>query len=767
MFSKTSRFRSAIHRIAGVLLVGLWIFVTQVNAQCPQITFTETCEPYLLQLKLTATGVGPTSALVWDVQPPAGQTFPGLGLSAAMVAADHTLFEIRGVPKASGNFTISVTVRGGAGTTIPCPPMCTAPTSCNTTTNSATLVGGVQMHLHVPVDVMLVLDVSGSMNQLVPSGTAAPPSMTKWAVLKEAVKAFLEAYQAIGECNYKIGATYFDGSRHDFSGGALVPLSNIGALIADLDTKFPGTMTCLGGGILAGYQAFTTDRFNRHMLIFTDGIQNMEPMVDNALMSGSYMVINDYNIRPDGTGFPAPPLDLKLPAKRFDPHTIAIGDNAVTGLLQNIALAPNDGAPDHDYNGAYYASDETLNLIPDLHAHFTNTFVQMLLAFSPQLIDIRKINVGTSATATKLLVNASADKVLIRVVGNPERLGEARIQIGKDGKDLSSLVRTGGRTYKSFFIDTKLIQRYNIPIHGIYNVRITGPAGEYLVTCLVDDEELEATASLGNSTYAPGDSIHLEGLLRYDTLPIANATKATVWIAKPGQDVNDLFAKAGQIDIPGNFPGEKDNDPGQSKYEALIALDPTFVAALQPLNDSINLINKSNGQYTAAFGDTKESGVYNFVFRFAGNDSITGPYERFILKSTVVDFGLSDHVKTIFQIISKAGLSYFHLIPKNKFDHLLGPNRLGQINLVVNGEKIKLTDNLDGSYEAPVPAFPIFTPDPKVEVDIKGDPFYNDDYSDIPGSDVSFWAKYRLWIIILLFVILILFLILRRRQSTP
>jgi hypothetical protein len=84
----------------------------------------------------------------------------------------------------------------------------------------------------------------------------------------------------------------------------------------------------------------------------------------------------------------------------------------------------------------------------------------------------------------------------------------------------------------------------------------------------------------------------------------------------------------------------------------------------------------------------------------------------------------------------------------------------------VNGQRISLTDNLDGSYEAQVPSFPIFTPDPKVEVDIKGDPFYSDDYSDITGSDVSFWSKYWFWIIIVLLVILILIFIIRR-LSTP
>ena len=71
-------------------------------------------------------------------------------------------------------------------------------------------------------------------------------------VLQEAVGVFLTQYQMFGEATDKIGVTYFDSDRSDFSGGAgLRPMSDINAMITDVNNQTPGSATCIGGGILA------------------------------------------------------------------------------------------------------------------------------------------------------------------------------------------------------------------------------------------------------------------------------------------------------------------------------------------------------------------------------------------------------------------------------------------------------------------------------------------------------------------------------------
>jgi hypothetical protein len=609
-----------------------------------------------------------------------------------------------------------------------------------------------------PVDVMLVLDKSGSMAQNVPG-----LSMTKWQVLQESVQAFLQAYRLFGEDADRIGVTYFDNSRLDFGAGGLVdfnppmnpiPLTGPGSVQADMMAKSPGGMTCLGGGILAGYFAFDAMHPNRNMIIFTDGLQNMEPSVSQAIASD--MVINDYNVRPDGTGFPAPPLDLKDPTLDFSTYTIAIGDNALTVLLQDIAGAP--------VNTVYDGSSEPLNSMTDLDMElpriFDGMFVDALDQLSPQLVDVRRVQGNTS---TSFIVNPSADKLLIRIAGDPASVREARIKIEKDGRDYSSRIMPGSLTFRTFFIDSAAMGRYNTDLSGAWRVSISGPSSRFQVTCMVNDEMLDVSAAAAAAEYAPGDTIALETILAYSGDPVTDASAVIALVAKPGVDTNDLFAQAASVDPVGEFPTEPDSDPGQSKYEALIAFDTNFVASLQPVIDTVRLIHESDGKYGGSFYDTEESGTYRVVFRMTGNNADTGPFERFVMRSVVLDFGEADPAGTGFQVIQAADQgAYFQLMPKNKFGHLLGPNRLTQIQFTVNGDPVQLTDKLDGSYEADVPDRSIFNPDPRVVVDIKGATFYDDKFSGIEGSDLTFWDKYRLWLILGILLVLLIFFLIRR-----
>lgn len=772
MFAKNALPNGMVPVVKGLCFMCLMLCLPHVKAraQCdnvmnpPMFAGANTCRFYSVTFTVAGPGVQGTEPVSWTAtvqNPPVPMgTLASIGLA---LTPSGTSCTISGTPTITGTFNIQLTASCSTGS--PNCFACGAGADCSTCANDITRTITLAITpVRDPVDVMLVLDVSGSMAQMIPGY-----GMSKWSVLKESVQAFLEDYKSWGECDDRIGVTYFDHRRLDFGSGGLVfnnkspggpiPLLGTGSILEDMNSKSPGTTTCLGGGILAGYSAFNPMNPHRNMILFTDGIQNMEPSVSQS--AGTELVISDYNIRADGTGFPTFTLDLKAPTLPFRTYTVGIGDNAVTSLLNQIAGAPTN----NDYDGESFAINSTVDLAATLGAAFTQFFVESLAQFSPQLIDIRRLNV-VSPVSTKFVVNPTADKLLIRVVANPGLINGATIRIEKDGKDLSHLLRAGAQTRRSFFVDTTTVKRYQVALDGEWTVRINGSQGTYQVVCMINDEALETSASLGDAQYAPGDTMDIEATLLFEDQPVNNATRAVAWIARPGQDVNDLFAAAASIDPPRDFPGEKGNDPGQSKYEALMALDADFAAALEPVNDSINLTNQANGKYTAKFSDTEASGVYKFLFRLAGNDSTTGRYERFILRSTVVDFGRADTGKSIFQIVARDGVQYFQLIPKNRFDHFIGPNRLNQVQLLAAGNVVPLTDRLDGSYEAAVPDFSFFNADPDIEVNIKGGSFFKGDYSDIAGSSMTFWDKYRLWFIIALLLLLVFFF-LRKRATAP
>jgi hypothetical protein len=746
-----------------VLLMLLCVWCKPVLAQCDNdITTTpamppagELCNPYSLTLTVSGPGVQNTDSFNWIVNVPEVPmgTLASIGLTGTAMG---TSYKIAGEPTVFGNFTLQVTTQCTAGNCFDCG----AGNDCTGCRDHITKNIPIQITngaVRDPVDVVLVLDMSGSMMQTVPGSS----SLSKWAVLKESVQAFLEAYRAWGECSDRIGVTYFDDTRHDFKTprGMYVfnhettpmPLTGPGSIQEDMSAKGPAGLTCLGGGIVEGYSFFDAMHPKRNMIVFTDGMQNTDPMVSEA--PGTNMVINDYGMRPDGTGFPATlPLDLKAPAIKFRTYTVGIGDNALNGLLGNIAHAPTD----NDFDGESFPINTTTNLPANLDMSFSQTFVENLAQFSPQLLDIRRIQLVQEAS-TIFVANPSADKIMLRIVADPAILAKARIQIEKDGKDFSSLVRTTGSMYRTFVMDTIRIRRYETTLPGKWTVRITGPSGLYQVTGIVNDEKIDVTASLGRKAYAPGDAVSLEALLQYKDQPL-NGAHARVWVARPGQDVNDLFAQAGAVN-PRDFPGEKGNDPGQTKYEALLAFDKAFAAALQPTIDSVALTGAA-GKYTGSYSNTQASGIYTFIFRLQGNDPQAGEYERFVLRTTVIDFGEADRQKTVIRTVNANAQTVLQFIPKNKFGSLLGPNRLTQVHILLGGKPLALTDKLDGSYEATIPDSQL-DGDPKVTITIKDQPYYEGPYSDLAGTGHK---KHLWWIVGGGIIVLIVLIRLFRRK---
>jgi hypothetical protein len=720
------------------------------------------CQSYKLTLHVGGPGVDGTEPVNWvvDVQAPSLPmgTLANLGLTGT--AAGHTYTITGDITATPGSYTLKVSVNCASPNCFDCGAGHNC-TGCRSSIKLDIPLLVTTTAVRVPVDVALVLDMSGSMAQTVPGSG----SLSKWDVLKESVQAFLEAYRAWGECSDRIGVTYFDDARHDFKSppgmfvfnhdSSPMPLTGPGSIQENMNAKGPAGLTCLGGGMLEGYRFFDAMHPKRNMIVFTDGMQNTDPMVSEA--PGTSMVINDYNTRPDGSGFPATlPLDLKAPAIKFRTYTVGIGDNALNGLLDNIAHAPTDNA----FDGQSFPINTTTNLPASLDMSFSQTFVENLAQFSPQLLDIRRLQLVQDAS-TIFVVNPSADKLMLRVVADPGILAKARIQISKDGKDFSSLVQASGTMYRTFVIDTIRMRRYQTKLPGKWTVRITGPAGLYQVTGIVNDEVIDIAASLGNKRYAPGDAVSLEALLQHNGQPL-NGAHARVWVARPGQDVNDLFAQAAAVDAR-DFPMEKGNDPGQTKYEALLLYDKAFTAALQPAIDSVALTGAA-GKYTGTYNNTQASGIYTFIFRLQGNDPQAGEYERFVLRTAVIDFGQADRVKTIVRSFKIEAQTVLQITPKNKFGSLLGPNRLSQLHILVGGKPVTLTDKLDGSYEAIIPEALLADGDPKVNITIKGQAYYDGAYSDLEGSGHK---KHKWWIFSggIIIIILAIRLLRRKRRS--
>jgi hypothetical protein len=620
------------------------------------------------------------------------------------------------------------------------------------------------------VDVMLVLDRSGSMSEIVAGGAS-----TKYDVLKSSVQAFLEEYRLFGVTGDRLGVAYFDDNRYDFIAPGLqlfnsppadpIPLIGVGSVQADMDTKGPLGWTCIGGGVLSGYTSFNALVTQRNLIIFSDGIQNRDPSFNEVTK-----IVSDQNIFTDGTGFPAGPLDLKAPPLSFKLHSIAIGNNAVTTLMQGLSTANNDV----NMHGEYLLIDNTTDLVGQLDLFFNQAFVGSLANFSPAIVDARQINITGNPeifTNSEFVVNNTADKIVIKVVGDASRIKGMQMVIKKGAVTFTNEIKYLGSNIM-FLADKKLVESRGATMGGKWTLALRGRSNiTVTATCIINDEYVNYNTSLGNVLIEPGDPLNLKLTVKVAGIPEIALAEATAFVLKPGQDVNDLFSNASNIDPPSGWTTEDSLSAGQDKYNKLIGLDSAFVNLLTPVQNLIALNNNNDGTYSAVFTNTEESGIYRVVFKFKGTNAKTGDFERYIIHTHVIDFGQPSTENTTFSVVSIAGTNSFNIIPKNKFGHLIGPDRLNQIQLLVDNKSVKLTDNLDGSYTAAVPSSGVFNTNPTVKLDIKGIDYTSlagiKTYSDIEGANLNLWDKFKAWILLLILLIAAIIAWIRKKKQNP
>jgi len=613
--------------------------------------------------------------------------------------------------------------------------------------------------------VMLVLDKSGSMGQAAAGGSGD----TKWQVLTGSVSNFLEAYRAweasvtpdpsdivIGSpySTDSIGVVFFSHERGDYvSASSLhtynpIPTpdteSEINTFISGL---IPGGATCLGGGVLAAYQAFDWDSHRKkHIIVFSDGMQNRNPQY-NELEDKIYTYGTASNgfLEIEELDFTA--VDLE----EFKVHTVCIGDVALNALMLDLTTAHSNA----DFHGEYHGITSMEDLYIDMDDNFTALFVSTLEGFSPAIVD-KKINtIQGDVITNKFQVNNSADRILIKAVG--KNIGRAKIEIEKDGIFFSNWIKSEG-SFVHFFAKKDTVEALGATMGGEWIIRFNGEKGtRFSTTCIIDDEYIDYECSVENQKTEPGDVLQLKLNIKAKGSPLTDLSIAKAFVLKPGQDINDLFANTASPDsLPKGWSSEPGNFAGQNKYEQLIALDPEFVEALKLVSNGVELSNNGDGSYSGQFVDTEESGVYRVIFKIEGEHADNGKFQRYHMISKVIDFGLADESSTTFEISSQIISRNFVIKPVNKFGHLIGPNRLASINLTMGGKKLELVDNLDGTYTAKVPFFTLFKRNAIVELNIKSQKYAETKYKDIKGASLGQDLLIDLGSIILILIIIIL-----------
>ena len=600
-----------------------------------------------------------------------------------------------------------------------------------------------------PFDLVFVLDRSGSMGEDIDPSS---PGFTFWDALKESVNSFTPLIQSTAPEDSQFGLTLFsdvvltldDSSDPDDFPDTLITIDDDLATDVEneLSSQTPGGGTAMGVGLKDGIvkpsDTPTVPSRPRVLVLFTDGIQNVEPLV---------------NLEGDGFSDGSPIIDPSDPAAPDSIKIITVG----TGLVENYAeyftvlqalAAENHGSFLITSTGSSFEGNCTGEIgKPSFDCAFTGDIGQTfdfaiadaLSSSSPLIVDSYSGTLDAEGPASVRLqafdINANLKRLVIsfsfsRDFEVPEMEDLlAGIRIDKDGEDVTAFFEPiiVGSAPNSVTLTTDFVQQVE-PTAAENNVERLASEGSYTIELpKLDNEDL----SYRVIPYADDARLDMEWQVT-PTLPRVdqpfNPTVKLTWrgqpikeavvdafVLQPGDDLGDLSARTEVEELDPSLPGS----PGFKKILQL-QQNPDFLEKLAFQGNRLSLVDQGDGTYTAAFDPGNISGIYQVFYLINAKDPELGsPIQRFAAQSAYVRFGDIDlstsQIDSSFVDQDNTGeISWQPVTTDGRF---VGPANCSAIQL--SGPTItSCVDNLDGSYTI---SLQDVTPDSEIAVNVLDD----------------------------------------------
>ena len=566
--------------------------------------------------------------------------------------------------------------------------------------------------------VALVLDLSGSM-----LASACPTcSASRLVVLQQAAELFVQLWSLVGAPQDAIGVTYFRTNVTTLplpNNAAFGPLgATAGTVITDLRnlSTMASSLTAMGGGLQSAINALQNETNLRHVVLFTDGMQNVFPKVDPITLAIS------------GAGTPQSNVPATSPATVLDTNlgirvsVIGVGaGQSFVGLLQDIATGTN-GRP-------HFTTEPD----EDLRRFFVEELINILRGFSPQLVGYRRGTLAAATAGESFAINAGARKLILKLSWRAGRKLTFRVE--HNGVDVTRLGRiVDGPFYR--FVAFDPARAPAVRSAGTWTMRVQGVAGEtYEAAAIADETRVRVEPAFGARVYRVGDPMDLVMRLRANDKPLTGATvRATVLV--PGQSVGTLLATTPMRDDGKSGYTEPGLTTTQRRIEALL-LDKTARAALRPVAHRVILTHRGDGVYRASFPGLTVPGVYRVVFEAEGERTAVGTLRRTETISTLVRFGPADAKASALGVQTVAGTPthserVIRVRPRDRRGNYLGPGEAREIRVTLSEGTVakEVIDIGDGGYAVPI--LTLAKGDPTVTVTVAGSPLYRGALSSLP-----------------------------------
>jgi len=614
------------------------------------------------------------------------------------------------------------------------------------------------------VDIVLVLDVSGSMNDPAP-GTSTP----KIQVLKDAVTLFLETWKDYAVPGDRIGVVYFanDATQH---GPAPLLKSFQGewmAIRSEVQAATAGGWTAMGTGLHRAFQGLTDASRPRHLILFSNGMQNFSPMVVGDAPETLELRNQTPAENPDVHGASSDVLGAPVPMPSgVVIHTVGIGLTDTDGgtswhqLLVNLAnRQPEEGQ--HNFVTAAWQLEGVFleNLVGSLKG---NTIGYVL--------DERRA-LGAKVETFPVPVNRGARKLSLEVTWEGGQAPQLELRRPDGQLEPLQAISRGGASYR---IVTRYLDGYDRAPgdYGTWELRLTrggrkpgaddvrgaAPDAQMVqVHALVDDVDVHYVFLFPRQHVRIGQPMRVQAFALGRGEKLKRFGRVTVTVTRPGASVGaELADSRRDLADPQLIDPDLRATPFMRRLVASFR-DPSWAGRLRRVSETLDLVDDGthgdglagDGILTRQLSPPTVPGNYGLAFRLEGV-TLTG--EKFVREArhtVLVEIGLIDLKRSRVRRIDVGGQPHLVLTPRDAAGNLLGPGYAGQITATAGGQRLVLQDNLDGSYRAPLPA--LFVDGNPVRIRIGGSVLV-----DGPVPRLGFWESIPWWTWLLLLLLILL-----------
>jgi len=564
------------------------------------------------------------------------------------------------------------------------------------------------------VDVVLVLDKSGSMNSSTLGG--APDS--KIQALRDAVVDFVDVWDNLRNSEGldapngdRIGLLFFDSNEHWMNDVGVPAWSSVADGLHNFDTikstitshineVNAGGSTSMGDGLVAAASAFNlTNDHRKVILLMSNGKENttLRVSVDDP---SDPQEVQTYSGNPaDATSLPN--------QNHLQIYSVTVGTSSAVSPDINEDIARATG-------GFYINSEDNAELLRPFFIELLQNFVKFntwetlrmvsesVTRQQPSYLLDFPVSTTTRAFSVNLLWNRGL--AVLRLTLIPPGGGDP-------------IVKTGQGAIR---INVELPLNFSYDPLGKWNVKIEliDPIGHvnkipFDIVILGDDLAVKSDLSIIEADYVPGDQIRLQAKVTEFGKPVLNIgsntkDKLLVEIVKPGAGIGDLLSDStASTEQPSSDDTMTDADAKlhnelQEHPDQLVRNPDTIM--LLDNGDSANGDDAAgDGIYSAAYR-AELPGHYNFLFALEGTTQSAGRFSRQQLKTihvrSVPDVD-STEVQTSIQQTADGNILTIDMTPRTKFGHRMGPGWANYFWFTAPGQSpFKAQDNMDGTYTA-------------------------------------------------------------------